>query len=1147
MDQDRSLYYANEDFIKYFWDKVKNREIDVSDIPDDVMKLLPGVTPVESLSSVGTTLDGSSISTLIYGNGMYILSVSSYTRFMSLYSYDAITWESPLVKTLSGGTRCTSSTYGNNVYVGVCSDGIVYSKDGLHWISTSSPIDCTNYGGSNGVWFTSVAYGNGMFVAVAVNTDKIAYSYDGIEWFSTTLSNPFSEHLDRPWRISLNSVIYSDGKFVAVGNRPEQYYELVNGTAGYYIHVPKNIVWSVNGIDWNWVEVNVRIEYYDDNKQTYVDSLVDVTYGNGKYVAVGSSSTCLYSDDGINWTRTTNTPFENVDLNTLNSRFLQVAYGNGMFVLFALRLSSYIEEFLLLRSLDGIEWHETFTPSIHKSHFMVGIIGGWGSGFLSYSNDRFILATAYGRLLSSVDGIEWTEIICPFGLVADYSDDVQYRYCGSTSYMHGRFYMHFWQRSYSYENRYTGFFSIYTNDFISWTSSNFDAESIIYDGKRFLAVGGSGRTSVDLEDLLLKQLSIGYSSDGKTWNISIIPNVDTKGNVCQLSYFDNKYFIVFGNDSRLLYSYDAVNWVSVQLPARAAYGNVYTHRVNNNDCLVYGPEKGYILRSVRGPMYSKDGIHWSLLTPSKSAFGIDGSVVAYGNGRFVMVKPPYIFYSIDGMLWNVANDIMDLNDPYQRGSSCIVFGNGIFVAIVYSFTDPAYVLYSTDGINWNRTTLPFSGDCCRLAYGNGCFVTIRDDSDEAAYSTDGITWYSSKLPTIEFWSTLVYGNGVFVCLSNSGVAVHSTDGIVWLQTRVSSSYGIWDALTYGDDKFVAILDRDRKAAYSYDGVTWYESTFLYSPKDRGCNSLFYVNDRFIALASEPLYDSEGNYLIETKIMQSIDGINWEDSGYSYDFPSNLNGIAYGDGVIMLTDEAGVIYFSVDGLRWSSETSHYRHSTNIRYGNGKFINFFAGGSAYSYDGLHWHVTENDDSTGIVLAYGGGTFLCSSYMDRYDRVNAYKCTTDGIDWNVISLENEAISQMSIYSDLAVYANGKFVVIFKERSGSEGLYSCITSNVSDHVLLLSGEDVTDKVRMFVKNYHLPESTSTYLSGSAIETELDDGDSHYLNEKYIPKFWDMISSYNGPRDLVRFVSTGDSYRFQLVSGEDVTDPMVKFLRSKM
>ena len=141
---------------------------------------------------------------------------------------------------------------------------------------------------SSASW-SSIAYGNGKFVAVAGNSDTAAYSTDGVTWTAATL----------PSSVTGGSVAYGNGKFVTV---------TVEGDGFAY---------STDGVTWTMA------------RQTLSAFWSSVACGNGKFVAVAyNSDTAAYSTDGITWTTATMPS---------SASWSSVAYGNGKFVAVASR------------------------------------------------------------------------------------------------------------------------------------------------------------------------------------------------------------------------------------------------------------------------------------------------------------------------------------------------------------------------------------------------------------------------------------------------------------------------------------------------------------------------------------------------------------------------------------------------------------------------------------------------------------------------------------------------------------------------------------------------------------------------------------------------------------------------------------------
>lgn len=195
-----------------------------------------------------------------------------------------------------------------------------------------------------------IAYGNGVFVAVAGDSYYGAYSTDGINWTQID----FEILRDR------FCVTYGGDKFVIL-SRSSQYGE-----------------YSTDGINWKVMTMpKSRI-------------WVDVTCGNGKFVAISESKYCSYSTDGINWTDMT------LPNTTDNKPYRRVTYGGDKFVAIAHnnQYGAY--------STDGINWTQM---SLGAIRYWIGI---------TYGNGKFVAVarnSEYGAY--STDGINWTEMTMP--------------------------------------------------------------------------------------------------------------------------------------------------------------------------------------------------------------------------------------------------------------------------------------------------------------------------------------------------------------------------------------------------------------------------------------------------------------------------------------------------------------------------------------------------------------------------------------------------------------------------------------------------------------------------------------------------------------------------------------------------------------
>lgn len=249
------------------------------------------------------------------------------------------------LRTSALSTGLTSVAYGNGLFVAVSyAQTVQTSPDAITWTSQAAA-------GANN--WRSVTYGNGLFVAVSGDgTHRVMTSPDGINWTARTAASA------QQW----NSVVYGGDRFVAIA---------LNG--GMY---------SLDGINWTNTSsgLNNGHEWYA------------LTYGNGLFVAtahveVGTTGAAT-SADGVNWT--------NEDV-PANKQWDCVTYGNGLFVAIA-NFSSDNQR--VMTSPDGINW-------TLRSAF-----GGNYWSAVTYGNGMFIAVSAAAgepRVLVSLNGINWSQ------------------------------------------------------------------------------------------------------------------------------------------------------------------------------------------------------------------------------------------------------------------------------------------------------------------------------------------------------------------------------------------------------------------------------------------------------------------------------------------------------------------------------------------------------------------------------------------------------------------------------------------------------------------------------------------------------------------------------------------------------------------
>ncbi|MEI6143258.1 MAG: BspA family leucine-rich repeat surface protein [Mariniphaga sp.] len=238
----------------------------------------------------------------------------------------------------------TSITYGNGLYVAVARIGtnrVMTSTDGITWTARSA---------AQANQWSSVTYGNGLFVAVSTNgTNRVMSSPDGITWTARTATAA------NAWR----SVTYGNGLFVAVSQ------EATNA-----------VMTSPDGITWT------------ARTAALANPWTSVTFGNGLFVAVAysGSQTVMTSPDGITWTARSAAE---------DNWWISVTYGNGLFVALS---SNITDAHQVMTSTNGINW------TAHTS----SEANDWNS--VAYGNSLFVAVSGFGpfSVMTSPDGNTWT-------------------------------------------------------------------------------------------------------------------------------------------------------------------------------------------------------------------------------------------------------------------------------------------------------------------------------------------------------------------------------------------------------------------------------------------------------------------------------------------------------------------------------------------------------------------------------------------------------------------------------------------------------------------------------------------------------------------------------------------------------------------
>lgn len=289
---------------------------------------------------------------------------------------------------------------------------------------------------------------------------------------------------------------------------------------------------------------------------------------------------------------------------------------------------------------------------------------------------------------------------------------------------------------------------------LSWaeghTGKADDLQTVIFDGRRFLAAGNSPEFTT----------AIFSSQDGVTWQEEAYI---FGGGVKSLAYGNGRY-VLLDFFSNLLWSDNAKDW---QRASQMRSSNcVLTPNLNRvtfgNGKFVAGGTASFCDSTSSGVIViSTNGMQWEPIST-----GIGSNLdLTYGGNLFIAVGDgrQNIRTSFDSLNWSSFG-----TQPVQRLSR-VLFGAGLLIA----FGEEQIVHLSTDAVHWNATQVDFfPSRIVGVAFGAGTFAAAGGQENTKGLvflSRDGKSWTRGPLgDTKKFPLSGCFGNGRFVFVGQAG-------------------------------------------------------------------------------------------------------------------------------------------------------------------------------------------------------------------------------------------------------------------------------------------------------------------------------------------------------------------------------------------
>ncbi|WNS44302.1 hypothetical protein [Paenibacillus sp. MMS20-IR301] len=574
-----------------------------------------------------------------------------------------------------------------------------------------------------------------------------------------------------------------------------------------------------------------------------VDSVI---YDGKKYVAVGNWSVSTGTRKaGSKSTEPSATLRERVimtspDGNTWSLRLAEVSLGKKIIYDGAKYL--IMADRTLYQSADLNTWKEIVPAAVRKH-------SGAGLDDIIYANGTYTaigwdgnISLYTGRIYTSKDGVNWTEIMNNKELGYTVSAEIQAQYGKSPGFAGLAMNSIMWDGKQYWIAGYRGLV-LRSDDGRQWErwsdSTEFlqplgnqnsagkkaNINKIMFDGKRYIEVGNRGTVIVSdtmkNADVVRKRLGI---------------DVDI------LVHDGNSRYLAAGSEGDLLESPDGYNWTSV---AMGYDGIAYTWEgaaAGKGTVLLLAAQKtGSVFSGEHDYFYSSSPGVWE-----KKKFPVKADIaygISYQAGKFYVNTYDGYMTSTDGLTWSKLT-------AYKPRLTKIISNGKIMIGLAANGETPSgakeqiswhQVYTSADGVTWKK-------------------AVIEEGNVKYRFTAEDILWDGKQFSLVAGYA---YSTNVTPGKSKEIFAA-SVNGIQWKLTGSRNEY--MSSVASDGKQFVA---KGPKGLYlSSDGVN-FKLTGNASVSGKGTNVVLWDGEKFIA-------GGQGGLILVSKKPPAAGGQSWQD-------------------------------------------------------------------------------------------------------------------------------------------------------------------------------------------------------------------------------------------------------------------------------
>lgn len=556
--------------------------------------------------------------------------------------------------------------------------------------------------------------------------------------------------------VTLNAIIYENGKFIAVGN---------NGT----------VLISPDGYEWK--KIIIENGAYNIN---------DIIFNNGLYIVVGEYQTIYTSSDCITWVQRHYYSQSNLSFNA-------IAYGNGVYVTVGgtTRIST-----------DGISW---VSPQ--------GSVGGVVSTDIAYGAGVFVIVGRSNYIYTTPDGNDWNGINIGLGYLYGISYEKNKRFVavgadgviitsqdGITGWTQSVSAISTQLNGIKYQN---GSYVICGEGAILTSPDGIDItikvgtgsllNAIAYGNGVYVAVGEAGLvvTSTDKINWVTRNSGV--------YKLHALQDV----------IFAKGIFVAVGDYGQITISEDGINWT------QHSSSNYYFKSITFANDKFYAVMESDGTSTARGYWKSSsDGINWTDIDQKNNTLFTKIIYVPYTDNTHLY---GFFITTDKGIVYHSRNDTSSLstsNTLVNTKLNCIEYEPSSNSLVVVGDNG---VIMSSSGINSFSWTLQESGTSKNL---NGIvrvdnrFIAVGDDSLILS-SVDKISWQTTPSFYELSLKKIFFNNETFFIVGDEGLILESFTVIKNIISLMTSQSDMTFSLEKGNNKIKYMSESGVGATITY--------------------------------------------------------------------------------------------------------------------------------------------------------------------------------------------------------------------------------------------------------------------------------------------------------------------------------------------